>query len=222
MVKKAKLNDYLQPNTALIVEQSESETGSQALARKVLDPNFRHAQTGSVFADKLLSTTIQAPGLMDYISHIQSVTKSAKNGDLAMASRILAAQAITLDSMFTELSRRTALNMGSYINAADRHGRLALKAQSNCQPTLETLAKLHQPREQTIKHVHVNDGGQAAVAGEFHHHAGGSENAETVKLSHTSGTPCNSATMLGKDTAENRMRITSREGEAAMQDARRD
>ena len=75
-----------------------------------------------------------------------------------MASRMLAAQAIALDSMFAELARRTANNMGEYVNAAERYGRLALKAQSNCRATLETLAKLHQPREQTVKHFHVNEG----------------------------------------------------------------
>ena len=222
MAKKTKPNDDMQPNNVLVVDQTESETGAQALARKVLDPNFRHAHTASVFADKLLGTTVQAPGLMDYIGHLQSVTKSAECGDLALTSRMLAAQATTLDSMFTELARRTALNMGDYINAAERYGRLALKAQSNCRATLETLARLHQPREQTVKHVHVNEGGQAVVADEFHHHTGGAENAEKVKQSYTARTTCDSPPMLGKDTSGNGVPITSREGEAAMQDARRD
>lgn len=221
MAKKTKPNDDMQPNNALIVEQSETETGAQALARKVLDPNFRHAHTASVFADRLLGTTIQAPGLMDYIGHMQSVTKSAESGDLAMASRMLAAQGTTLDTMFTELARRTALNMGDYINAAERYGRLALKAQSNCRATLEALAKLHQPREQIVKHVHVNEGGQAVVADEFHHHTGGIENAETVKQSHTAKTTGDSAPLLSQDTAGNGVSVPSSAGEAAMQNARR-
>lgn len=54
-------NDDMQPNNVLVVDQSESETGAQTLARKVLDPNFRHAHTASVLADKLLGTTVQAP-----------------------------------------------------------------------------------------------------------------------------------------------------------------
>lgn len=36
--------------------------------------------------------------------------------------------------------------------------------------TLEALAKLHQPREQTVKHVHVNEGGRAIVADQIHQH----------------------------------------------------
>ncbi len=106
-------------------------------------------------------------------SEHQTQMLKAAEGDLEMVSKILAAQAITLDGMFAELARRAALNMGEYISAAERYGRLALKAQSNCRATLDTLAKLHQPREQTVRHVHVNEGGQAIVANQFHNHSGG-------------------------------------------------
>jgi hypothetical protein len=58
-----------------------------------------------------------------------------------------------MDSMFTEFARRAAINMGQYLETAERYGRLAMKAQGNCRATLETLAKLHQPREQTVQHV---------------------------------------------------------------------
>jgi hypothetical protein len=52
-------------------------------------------------------------------------------GDIAMASKILAAQAIARDSMFAKLAQR----------AGPQHGRVA---QSNCRATLEALAKLQQ------------------------------------------------------------------------------
>jgi len=167
-----------------------------------------------------LGDNIKPPGLMDYIDHMQIVTKAAEAGDMAMASRMLAAQAMTLDSMFTELARRAALNMGEFINGAERYGRLALKAQSNCRATLETLAKLHQPREQIVKHVHVSEGGQAVVADEFHHHAGGAENAKTVEQSQAAGLPVGSATMLGEDTAGNGMPIANRQRKKTLPNAR--
>ena len=72
-------------------------------------------------------------------------------------------QAISLDALFTEMARRSGNNMGRYPDAADRYMRLALKAQAACRATLEALTSLHQPREQTVKHVHVNEGGQAVV-----------------------------------------------------------
>ena len=171
----------MQPNNALLIEQSPDETGAQALARKVLEPEFRNALSASAFAGKVLGNDIEAPGIMDFADHVQKATGKAEAGDLAIASRLLASQAITLDAMFTELARRTALNMGDYINAAESYGRLALKAQSNCRATLEALARLHQPREQTVKHVHVNEGGQAVVADHFHQHTGDRENGKSVK-----------------------------------------
>ena len=105
--------------------------------------------------------------------------------------------------------------MGEYPEAAERW-RLALKAQGNCRATLGTLAKVHQPREQIVKHVHVNDGGQTVVADEFHHHTRGTENAETVKQSHTAGTPCHGAPLLSPNPIGEGVSIASREGKEAV------
>src|SRR3546814_1735162 len=71
-------------------------------------------------------------------------------GDLSLASRIFTSQAISLDALFTDMARRSGNNMGHYPDAADRYMRLALKAQAACRSTLEALARLHQPREQTV------------------------------------------------------------------------
>ena len=218
MGRKLKPADGMQPNNTLELEQSADETGAQAMARKVLEPHLRHAVTASAFAGIVLGKDFEGPGLMDYVRHEQFVTAKAESGDLAVASRLLAAQAVTLDSMFTELARRAALNMGEYINAAERYGRLALKAQSNCRATLETLSKLHQPREQTVRHVHVNEGGQAVVADHFHQHTGVRENGKSIKQSHaTTGA---SAALHGPNSEGNGVPITSGEREAAVQDAR--
>ena len=146
----------------------------------------------------------------------------AEGGDLALVSRMLAAQAITLDSMFTEFARRAAINMDEYIHAAERYGRLALKAQGNCRATLDTLAKLHQPREQIVRHVHVNEGGQAIVADQFHHHTGAEKNTETVKQSHAAVSDDKCTALPCPDTSGNGVPIASRERQAAMQNARRD
>ncbi len=173
MKRELKSVGKMLPNHVLIVEQTPDETGAQALARRVLEPHLRHAVGAASFAGKMLTKDTEAPGLMDYVDHIQALTAKAEGGDLGIASRLLAAQAITLDSMFTELARRAALNMGEHLDAAERYGRLALKAQSNSRATLEALAKLHQPREQTVRHVHVNEGGQAVIADQFHHHPRG-------------------------------------------------
>lgn len=221
MTKKTEPAGGYNPNNALMIEQTADETGAQAMARKLLEPQLRHALTASAYAGKVLGSEHEGPGIMDFVDHVQKAAAKAEAGDLAVASRLLAAQAITLDSMFTELARRAALNMGEYINAAERYGRLALKAQSNCRGTIEALAKLHQPREQTVRHVHVNEGGQAVVADHFHHHARGQENAESIKQSHATGAAGTSAALPRPNSFGNGMPIPGRKREAEVQDARR-
>ena len=221
MTQRNKPSDNIKANNALRVEQTNEETGAQAMARTLLQPALKNAVAASAFTSKIMGSEMELPGIGDYIDHVHSVERNAAEGDLDMVSHMLAAQAVTLDSMFAEFARRAAMNMGDYVDAAERYGRLALKAQGNCRATLETLAKVHQPREQTVRHVHVNEGGQAIVAGQFHNHNGGTENAKTVEQSHATRTYGSSAALPSPNPLGEGVSITSREGQAAMQDARR-
>lgn len=135
---------------------------------------------------------------------------------------MLATQAQTLDAIFTEMARRSAINMGDYIKASETYMRVALKAQANCRATLEALAKLHQPREQTVRHVHVYEGGQAVIADQFHHHRGANENGKIGKQSHATGAAGPDATLPTPDPLGNGVPIAGGEGQATMPDARRD
>ena len=113
--------------------------------------------------------------------------------------------------------------MGEYVGAMETYARLALKAQANCRATLEALIRLHQPREQIVKHVHVNEGGQAVVADNFHQHAGGSEkNGKSIKQSHAAGAVGDHAALSSPHPERDGMPIPGRQREAAMQNARRD
>lgn len=222
MVNRKKPDGGMKPNNTLTIEQTTDETGGQAMARKLLDPAFKNAAASAGFLDKMLGG-IDKPGVTDYADDLIAKADKAASGDLDMASRMLATQAVTLDAMFAELARRCAMNMGDYINAAERYGRLALKAQSNCRATLDTLAKLHQPREQTVRHVHVNDGGQAVIADQFHNHTGGSENADSTEQPHAAGTGAagSGPAMLGHDAQGNGLPIPCNQGGETMPDARR-
>lgn len=224
MANRKKPDGGMKPNNALTVQQDTGETGAQAMARKLLQPTLKNAAAASAFTSKMMGSELELPGVGDYADHVLAMTRKAADGDLAMASKILAAQAITLDSMFAELARRAAMNMGDYIDATERYGRLALKAQSNCRAALETLVRVHQPREQTVRHVHVNEGGQAVIADQFHSHAGGSKNAESDEQPHATGTCAagSGPAMLGDDSEGNGLPIPGDQGVEAMPDARRE
>jgi len=56
---------------------------------------------------------------------------------------LLVAQAHALDAIFHKLARKATHS--EYLNQLDVHLRLALKAQSQCRATLETLAEIKNP-----------------------------------------------------------------------------
>ena len=200
MVKRVKPSSDIQPNHALKVTAKHGTSAPLATASAILAAPFRHAVTATQIHKAQFGGMEGAPGYGDYSDAIASVGEQASKGDLAFASELLAAQALSLDSIFTEMARRMALNMVEYLGAADTYARIALKAQAQSRATLETLVKLHQPREQTVRHVHVNEGGQAVVADQIHQHTGGQENAKFNEQPHAlesmgdaSGQPLRSA-----------------------------
>lgn len=211
------------PDTAneLKIVRRPGESDGVVWARSTMEPDARHALLARGYGNAMFGTADVA-SLTDYAAHMTGVADRAAAGDIAFASRMLGAQAVTLDTMFTELARRSSANMGVHLDAAERYARLALKAQTNSRATIETLAKLHQPREQTVRHVHVNEGGQAIVADQFHHHAGGAGNAESVNQSHATGRAGGFAALPGPDAGRDALPIASSEGAQPVPDARRD
>ncbi|WP_169829185.1 hypothetical protein [Tsuneonella mangrovi] len=208
-------------DNTLKVTEVTGEDREKILARLALNPGVRHASIASSFASPIFGK-VHEPSIMHDTDVLMDAMAQAIKGDKAFASELLAAQALALDSIFTELARRSGANLGEYIDAADRYMRLALKAQTNCRATLEALAKLHQPREQTVKHVHVNEGGQAVVADHIHQHQGDGKNEKTGEQSHATGTAGSGSPMLGQDSEGVGVPVASREGPEALQDARRD
>lgn len=211
----------MEPNHVLTLQQKTEETGAQSMARKLLQPTLKNAAAASAFTEKMMGNSLELPGIGDYADHIHAVTHDAAGGDIQMARKVLAAQAITLDSMFAEFARRAALNMGVHINAAERYGRLAIRAQSNCRTTLEALAKLHLPREQTVRNVHVNEGGQAVVADHFHIHPKGYQNEKSDKQSHATSTFSGSSEMSSSNQKRESVPISGCQGKKEVPHARR-
>ena len=167
----------------LDVQRQADEKVGRTLARIILDPQTRNANLAMSFGSQLFGDELK-PDIAESRAVLADEIQRAMKGDLSLADRTFTSQAISLDALFTDMARRSGNNMGQYPDAAERYMRLALKAQSACRATLEALARLHQPREQTVKHVHVNEGGQAVVADNFHQHTGGRENAKSNEQPH--------------------------------------
>jgi hypothetical protein len=146
--KKRDLNQI-----AVVVERDEDQ--ATALARTVLCPTVQAAGTlqeyGKSFGDLDLS------GLLDSLNE---QTKAVIDGDLKRAEAMLTAQTHTLDAIFNNLARRAAMNMGEYMQACETYLKLALRAQSQCRATWETLATIKNPpmmgyvKQANIAHGH--------------------------------------------------------------------
>ncbi len=195
---------------------------ADAMAHAMTIPYTRHGIVTQGIVKKMVGDLPGDPDMGKFGKAIRNEADRAVKGDLTLASELLTAQALSLDSMFTEYVRRATMNMGDYPLAMERFAKLAMRAQANCRASLEALAKLHQPREQTVRHVHVNEGGQAVIADHIHHHEGSGENGKTIKQSHAPGTADHCPPMLGADPEGCGVPIPGGKGQAAMQNARRD
>lgn len=174
---------------------NDSETTTQAAenkaastARMVTSPTVRGAVTAQAFSKTFGETDLAA-----LIEVLADQNKSARNGDLARAENMLMTQAHTLDAIFNELARRAASNMGEYMNAMDRYLRLALKAQSQCRATLETLVTIKNPPVIYAKQANIANGpqqvnnGQSAQYAQAHAPAGNSQPLQNKLLEHQHG-----------------------------------
>jgi tRNA U34 5-carboxymethylaminomethyl modifying enzyme MnmG/GidA len=118
----------------------------------------------------------------DFAAVMEQLTASAdrlKAKDMGDVVDLLSAQARTLDALSDKMLRRAEAT--DSLEVFERYMRLALKAQSNSRVTLEALAKVVRGGEQTVKHVHVSEGGQAVIAGTFNHGAALSPPGEQEK-----------------------------------------
>ena len=201
------------------VRHSSDEKPGRTLARITLDPQTRHAELAMSFGSNFFGDSFK-PDIAECSAALSEDIQRSMDGNLSLADRVFTSQAISLDVLFTELVRRSGANMGQYPQTAERYMRLALKAQSNCRATLEALAKLHQPREQTVRHVHVSEGGQAIIADEFHQHRGSEENAKPVKQSLATARTVESPALPRPNAQGNGVPSPSREGQKAVPNAR--
>lgn len=142
------------PNDLEMVRQGNEEENTTK-ARNIMAPTIRGAFTTQAFSRVFGETDLQS-----LVTELGNQVEKVQSNDLSRAESLLTAQAHTLDAIFNELARRAALNMGEYIKATDTYLRLALKAQSQCRATLETLATIKNPPVIFAKQANISNGPQ--------------------------------------------------------------
>jgi hypothetical protein len=83
----------------------------------------------------------------------QSSEQLQSDTPLLLAERILMSQAQSLNAVFCDMAKRA--NRQEYVANMDKLLRLALKAQSQCRATLETLSNIKNPPVIFAKHANI-------------------------------------------------------------------
>lgn len=115
-----------------------------------------------------LLAQLDTPALLDAL---REQTQAVHHGDMKAAEAMLMNQATALQSLFVKLTE-TGLQ-ASLLRQQETALRLALKAQSQCRATLETLANIKNPPVVYAKQANVttgpqqiNNGVQSAISGD--------------------------------------------------------
>jgi hypothetical protein len=130
-------------NTATLpAELVSGRTEEEKLANIALSPEFKAAITSKAYAPAIGEQDLAA--MLQRLGEIASTVASGNTKDV---ESMLAAQALTLDSIFHKLAIQAERNVGQYPKAVDTYLRLALKAQNQCRTTAETLVAIKSPRQ---------------------------------------------------------------------------
>ena len=124
------------------VEPEADNTKAKVAATIACEPTFKAALTAQLYAPALG----QELDTVAMHSKTAELAYNAKNEDLGEIEVMMAAQIYALDSIFHYTAGRAKANMGQYPHAADMYMRLALKAQTQCRSTAETLSAIKNPR----------------------------------------------------------------------------
>jgi hypothetical protein len=137
-------------------------------AALVTSPELAAFRAIAAVEAKGLGTQIDTPALLEQLRQQSALINS---GDMKQAESMLINQATALQSLFSRLTER-GMNCDQ-VASFEANMRMALRAQSQCRATLETLATIKNPPIVYAKQANISNGpqqvnnGQVPQAGNF-------------------------------------------------------
>lgn len=131
---------------------SDDEKG-RAYANLINSPELAAHRIVSMMQPKNLADEIDVPGML---ATLRDQAAAVQRGDLTHAEAMLINQASALQSLFVRLSER-AMEQAHMPNL-EGFMRMALRAQSQCRATLETLAAIKNPPIVYARQANVTTG----------------------------------------------------------------
>ena len=152
---KQKSDSLPEPNS-LLVAPRDGETQAETLARHSLDPEMQ----GAVSIRNFEGHPFTGGSINVLVRQLAAQIKLSNQGDLSRSEALLTVQAHTLDAIFHKIARVAAANL-EYVDHFETLLRLALKAQSQCRSTIETLAEIKNPSHVAfVKQANIANGPQ--------------------------------------------------------------
>lgn len=144
--------------TKTAVVKAEAADEIAAKKKKTAEIALRPSVNAAVVMDSYAGKTFGEIGLRQLIDSLSESMTEINGGNMKRVEDMLFGQAEALQSIFVNLARR-AVNQ-EHMKQYETHLRLALKAQSQCRATLETLAAIKNPPIVFAKQANIANGHQ--------------------------------------------------------------
>lgn len=146
---------------ALRIKDPESNLSKKASARARADlfrkPEFQGALVQSRFGESV----VDGLDVNWLVSRMEEANRRINSGDLGDVETMLFSQAEALSAVFVAMAARAQLNIGHNIDVVEQYMRMALRAQSQCRSTLETLAEVKNPKSVAfVRQANIANGPQ--------------------------------------------------------------
>lgn len=148
--KKTTTKKSAQPKNTVEVQCHVGESVDDAIAQSLLYPEVQSASTILIWE--------QEGDVNALVKELSVQVKSVNDGNMQRAEAMLITQAHTLNELFNNLARRAQRQ--EYLKSFESYMRLALKSQSQCRSTLETLAAIKNPPVIFAKQANISNGHQ--------------------------------------------------------------
>ena len=131
--------------------KSKKSDSDKAIEDFLQNPETLNAIVIDSFKGNLFGERVELGGIIDSLQ--QSSEQLQSDTPLHLTENILISQAQSLNVMFCDLAIKA--NNQKHIDNMDKFLKLALKAQSQCRATLETLANIKNPPIVFAKHANI-------------------------------------------------------------------
>jgi hypothetical protein len=139
------------------IQTQSSTSGGIDVTPLALDAVTQNGIITNTFTSNTMGVKLD---LLTLLELLNEQVANIQAGDKSNTEAMLFSQAVTLNSIFLEMSRRAAMNMNDHVHATEAYMRVALKAQNQVRMTLETINNMQNPPVVIAKQANITSGPQ--------------------------------------------------------------